>query len=117
MNLNDVQKEIDKLEGSKEAKESIAKLIDIKTTNDMKEIIAEMKSFKNEINTSIGALNSKLDTSIGALNSKLDTSIGALNGKIDNIKWFIASAAALAVASATNNQPSSFSLHFLLYST
>jgi hypothetical protein len=78
MDIENITKELEKIEGSKEFKGAISKLIDLKSNANMKEVLIAIE---------------KLD-------HKLDISIGAVNSKIDNMKWFIGIAIAVVAALA-----------------
>jgi hypothetical protein len=71
MSLKETNRKIKNLNIPEKDKDAFLELIDLKTNQDMKEVIAEMRNFKSELNT------------------KLDTSIVSLKNENTFIKWLI----------------------------
>lgn len=82
--VNDLANKLD--ENSRGA---ILELIDLKSDNDMKELVAQIKILDNHMNTSLAALNSNVKTELAALDSNLRTEINTVNSRVGNMYWFI----------------------------
>lgn len=99
----DLEKLNEELKNKELSKESILRLINLKTDLDMEKVLSAIGALKTETNSAIGSLKesilsnrSEMSTSIGSLKSETNANIGASNSKIDNIKWFIGLAVTIA---------------------
>jgi hypothetical protein len=82
MKIEDIHNELKNKELSKD---SIVRLIDLKTNSDMKEVISAIDKFRIEVDSFKSELNTKLDTSIGALRE------GILSNRSENkfTQWLV----------------------------
>ncbi len=64
MKTSEIQKQLKKLNIDNHTKEAITTLIDIKTENDMREVIKEIGALKNVLENRITSLDNKFDNRI-----------------------------------------------------
>ena len=78
MKTNEIQKQLKKLNIDDNTKTAITTLIDIKTENDMREVIKEIGALKNTFESKFNVLENR----ITSLDNKFDN-------RISNFKWTV----------------------------
>ena len=78
MKTSEIQKQLKKLNIDNHTKEAITTLIDIKTENDMREVIKEIGALKNTFESKFNVLENR----ITSLDNKFDN-------RISNFKWTV----------------------------
>ena len=90
-----------------ESRRAITTLIDLKTEDNMDQVLNKLDSMTETFNARFELLEKTVDVRLKALDDKIDTKFDALTHRINAIYWFIGAVATLAVAVLRYLPPSS----------
>ncbi len=100
MKTSEIQKQLKKLNIDNHTKEAITTLIDIKTENDMREVIKEIGALKNVLENRITSLDNKFESKFNVLENAFESKFNVLenritsldnkfDNRISNFKWTV----------------------------
>ncbi len=85
MKTSEIQKQLKKLNIDNHTKEAITTLIDIKTENDMREVIKEIGALKNTFESKFNVFEGKLNV----LENRITSLDNKFDNRISNFKWTV----------------------------
>ena len=89
MKTSEIQKQLKKLNIDNHTKEAITTLIDIKTENDMREVIKEIGALKNVLENRITSLDNKFESKFNVLENRITSLDNKFDNRISNFKWTV----------------------------
>ncbi len=96
MKTSEIQKQLKKLNIDNHTKEAITTLIDIKTENDMREVIKEIGALKNTfeskfnvLENTITSLDNKFESKFNVLENRITSLDNKFDNRISNFKWTV----------------------------